>query len=100
MAVAVPGLLMARAAVAEHRPLTVGVLLPETVLAAAMVYLATVLSLLERGRVSFPIAVRDGVILIIGTILVAIAFGQFAAPRLNPPKWNWISFAGSRSRAL
>ncbi len=133
MAVAVPGLLITRAAVAGRRPLAVGVLLPEIVLAAAMVYLATVLSLFhagqigypgavsqflialtalalgaaglilagsttpsghEAGQVSFPIAVRDGVILIVGTILVAIAIGQLAGPRLTPPKWNWISFAG------
>jgi len=36
--------------------------------------------------------VRDGVLLITGTILVAIALGQLANPMLMPPKWNWISF--------
>lgn len=133
LAVAIPGLRITQVALADRRPLGIGVLLPEIVLAAAMVYLATALSLfhaghiaypgavsqfvtvlaglglgaaglvlagattpsaLEAGRVSFPIAVRDGVILIIGTIVVAIAIGQLAGPKLTPPHWNWISFAG------
>jgi hypothetical protein len=131
MAVAIPGLRVTQVALADRRPLAIGVLLPEIVLAAAMVYLATALSLFHTGhiaypgavsqfltvlaalglgaaglilagattaqhaeRVSFPIAVRDGVILIIGTILVAIAIGQLAGPKLTPPHWNWISFAG------
>lgn len=133
VAVAIPGLLITRVAVVDRRPLAIGVLLPEIVLAAAMVYLATALSLFhtghiaypgavaqfvtvlaalglgaaglildgattppaqQAGRLSFPIAVRDGVILIIGTILVAIAIGQLAGPKLTPPHWNWISFAG------
>ncbi len=49
----------------------------------------------ERGgRLSFPGAVRDGVLLIVGTILLAIAIGQLAGPKLMPPMWNWISFLG------
>lgn len=39
-----------------------------------------------------PAAVRDGVILIVGTILVAIALSQLGLARLTPPMWNWISF--------
>ncbi len=38
--------------------------------------------------------VRDGVLLITGTIVVAIATGQIANPALKAPKWNWISFLG------
>ena len=37
---------------------------------------------------------RDGVILIVGTILMAIAFGQLAGAALKAPQWNWISFLG------
>ncbi len=46
----------------------------------------------ERGAISLLAAIRDGVILIVGTILLAIALGQLAMPALVPPKWNWISF--------
>ncbi|HZD16182.1 MAG TPA: hypothetical protein VE196_13890 [Pseudonocardiaceae bacterium] len=133
LAVAIPGLRITQVALADRRPLATGVLLPEIVLAAAMVYFATALSLFHAGhtaypsavsqfltalaalglgaaglvlagattpsaqyagQVSFPIAVRDGVILIVGTILVAIAIGQLTGPKLAPPHWNWISFAG------
>lgn len=38
--------------------------------------------------------VPDGAILVVGTILMGIALGQFANERLMPPKWNWISFLG------
>lgn len=131
--VAICGLLIAQVAVTDRRPRPVGVLLPQIVLAAAMVYLATALSLFhtgytaypaavsqfvavltglglgaaglvlsgaatppagETGGVSFPIAARDGLILIVGAILIAIAIGQFAGARLTPPRWNWISFTG------
>lgn len=46
------------------------------------------------GHITFPILVRDGVILIVGTILMAIAFGQLAGAALKAPQWNWISFLG------
>jgi hypothetical protein len=38
--------------------------------------------------------VADGVILVIGTILLGIALGQTGNERLMPPKWNWVSFLG------
>ena len=53
---------------------------------------ATIPLSVERGRLSLPAAIRDGVVLIVGTILVTIASGQFAMAQLTPPKWNWISF--------
>ncbi|MEA2670678.1 MAG: hypothetical protein QOG45_898 [Chloroflexota bacterium] len=46
------------------------------------------------GRISPPAALRDGVILITGTILLAIALTQVALPALRPPRWNWVSFLG------
>lgn len=46
----------------------------------------------RAGKLSFPGAVRDGVLLIVGTILLAISIGQLADPKLMPPMWNWISF--------
>ncbi|MGH3765344.1 MAG: hypothetical protein ACRDS0_32945 [Pseudonocardiaceae bacterium] len=48
---ALPGLVITRATVAGRRP-AVGVLLPEIVLAAAMVYLATVLTLFHTGQIA------------------------------------------------
>jgi hypothetical protein len=46
------------------------------------------------GPISPPAALRDGVILITGTILLAIALTQVALPGLRPPTWNWVSFLG------
>ncbi|GHO82178.1 hypothetical protein [Dictyobacter formicarum] len=46
------------------------------------------------GHITFSLMLRDGVILIVGTILMAIAFGQLAGAALKPPQWNWISFLG------
>lgn len=46
------------------------------------------------GRISPPAALRDGVILITGTILLAIGLTQVALPGLHPPRWNWFSFLG------
>ncbi len=47
-----------------------------------------------RGHITFTIVLRDGVILIVGTILMAIAFGELAGTALKPPQWNWYSFLG------
>jgi len=38
--------------------------------------------------------IRDSVILIVGTIVVAIGLSQLANPALMPPTWNWTSFLG------
>ncbi|MGI8412721.1 MAG: hypothetical protein ACR2LV_06555 [Solirubrobacteraceae bacterium] len=38
--------------------------------------------------------IRDSVILIVGTIVVAIGISQTANPAVMPPKWNWTSFLG------
>ncbi|GCF11550.1 hypothetical protein KDI_51140 [Dictyobacter arantiisoli] len=46
------------------------------------------------GHITFPLMLRDGVILIVGTILMAIAFGQLAGAALKIPQWNWLSFLG------
>src|SRR5258708_15464864 len=46
------------------------------------------------GLVTFPSVVRDGVILLTGTILLAIALGQLPGAALKPPQWNWLSFLG------
>jgi len=137
IAVAAPGVLIAKVGVRVRHPLRVGVLLPEIVLAGALVYLgvampvfhaagisyqvglaqflavlaglvlgavglvlagATTPKASEAGRVAFPVAVRDGVTLIVGTIVVAIGIGQIAGMQLSPPKWNWISFATIKRR--
>lgn len=46
------------------------------------------------GEVTFPSMVRDGVILLTGTVLLAIALGQLPGAALKPPQWNWLSFLG------
>lgn len=38
--------------------------------------------------------IRDSVLLIVGTIIVAIGLGQLANPTLMAPKWSWVSFLG------
>jgi len=38
--------------------------------------------------------IRDSVILIVGTIIVAIGLAQLGNPALMPPRWNWTSFLG------
>jgi len=38
--------------------------------------------------------IRDSVILIVSTIVVAIGISQTANPAVMPPKWNWTSFLG------
>ncbi len=48
----------------------------------------------EASGVYPPAALRDSVLLIVGTIVVAIALSQLGMAKLTPPKWNWISFAG------
>ena len=37
---------------------------------------------------------RQGLLLVVGTILLAIGTGQLARSGLMPPKWNWTSFLG------
>ncbi len=38
--------------------------------------------------------IPDGVVLVVGTILLGIGLGQIGNERLMPPKWNWVSFLG------
>ncbi|HEY4387728.1 MAG TPA: hypothetical protein VGN34_25020 [Ktedonobacteraceae bacterium] len=47
-----------------------------------------------RGHITFSVLLRDSVVLIVGTILLAIAFGQLSGAGLKPPQWNWFSFLG------
>ncbi len=37
---------------------------------------------------------REGLLLVVGTIILAIGTGQLARAGLMPPKWNWVSFLG------
>ncbi|MDP9068467.1 MAG: hypothetical protein M3N53_09040 [Actinomycetota bacterium] len=38
--------------------------------------------------------IPDGVVLVVGTILLGIGLGQIGNERLMTPMWNWISFLG------
>ena len=62
---------------------------------------ALALSGTTRGKSAHPkrkiapaASLRDGVILIVGTILLAIALGQISGAALKPTQWSWISFLG------
>lgn len=46
------------------------------------------------GQVTFPSMVRDGVILLTGTVLLGIVIGIFPGATIKPPHWNWVSFLG------
>ena len=46
------------------------------------------------GSTSVVAALRDGLVLITGVVLMAIALTQMALPVLRPPRWSWISFLG------
>ncbi|MDQ6784078.1 MAG: hypothetical protein M3063_11680 [Actinomycetota bacterium] len=48
----------------------------------------------ETSGVHWASVIRDSVILIVGTIVVAIGLTQLANKALMPPKWSWISFLG------
>ncbi len=48
----------------------------------------------ERGEGAWARAAREGLLLVVGTILLAIGTGQLARSGLMPPKWNWTSFLG------
>jgi hypothetical protein len=44
------------------------------------------------GMLSPAAMVRDGLLLIVGTLLLAVGLDQLSAPELLPPPWNWASF--------
>ena len=46
----------------------------------------------RTGRMSDFIP--DGVLLVVGTILLGIGLGQLGNERLMTPRWNWVSFIG------
>lgn len=47
-----------------------------------------------KTGVHWASVIRDSVLLIVGTIVLAIGLGQTANPALMPPMWNWTSFLG------
>lgn len=46
------------------------------------------------GRLALGSMIRDGVILLTGTVVLAISLSQATGPALHPPLWNWVSFLG------
>ncbi len=48
----------------------------------------------EAAEGAWARAAREGLLLVVGTILLAIGTGQLARSGLMPPKWNWTSFLG------
>lgn len=77
--------------VAQFVAVISGLVLGATVLALPAPPAATSSS---STGIHWPSIVRDSVILIVGTIVVAIGLAQLANPGLMPPKWNWTSFLG------
>ena len=57
---------------------------------------ATAFALTQQGRGTGRVHdfVPDGVLLVVGTILLAIGLGQLGNERLMTPRWNWVSFIG------
>jgi hypothetical protein len=43
-------------------------------------------------RAHLAVIVRDGVVLVVGTLLLAIALSEVTSATLQPPHWNWVSF--------
>jgi len=46
----------------------------------------------RAGRINGAAGLRDSVILIVGTILLAISLSQLAGNALKPTQWNWFSY--------
>ena len=47
-----------------------------------------------RGTGRLSDFIPDGVLLVVGTILLGIGLGQLGNERLMTPRWNWVSFIG------
>lgn len=77
------------AALAQFSAVMVGLVLGATTLALPAPVADERLTGVQWGWV-----IRDSVILLVATIVVAIGISQTANPALMPPKWNWISFLG------
>jgi uncharacterized membrane protein SirB2 len=56
----------------------------------------TAFALTPEGRGTRRVSdfVPDGVLLVVGTILLGIGLGQLGNERLMTPRWNWVSFIG------
>ncbi len=48
----------------------------------------------EEAEGAWAYGAREGLLLVVGTIILAIGTGQLARAGLMPPKWNWVSFLG------
>jgi hypothetical protein len=47
-----------------------------------------------RGTGGVSDFIPDGMLLVVGTILLGIGLGQLGNERLMTPRWNWVSFIG------
>ncbi len=56
----------------------------------------TAFALTPKGRGTGRVSdfIPDGVLLVVGTILLGIGLGQLGNERLMTPRWNWVSFIG------
>jgi hypothetical protein len=56
----------------------------------------TACALTRKGRATGRVSdfIPDGVLLVVGTILLGIGLGQLGNERLMTPRWNWVSFFG------
>ncbi|MDQ2729493.1 MAG: hypothetical protein M3Y91_16900, partial [Actinomycetota bacterium] len=77
------------AALAQFIAVVVGLVVGATTLA-----LPAPVPLERPTGVQWGWVIRDSVILVVATIVVAIGISQTANPALMPPKWSWISFLG------
>ncbi len=64
--------------------------------AIGLVLGGTAFALTPQGRGTGRVSdfIPDGVLLVVGTILLGIGLGQLGNERLMTPRWNWVSFIG------
>ncbi len=64
--------------------------------AIGLVLGGTAFALTPQGRGTGRVSdfIPDGVLLVVGTILLGIGLGQLGNERLMTPRWNWVSFVG------
>ena len=58
----------------------------------ALVFAGVTRGIRQASRFSPVASLRDGVILIVGTIVIAISLSQIAGSTVKPPQWNWASY--------
>jgi len=102
IAVAAPGVLIAKVGVRVRHPLRVGVLLPEIVLAGALVYLGVAMPVFHAAGISYQVGLAQFLAVLPGWCWVRSGWCSPVPPLLGHPKPDgsrspWRSVTGSPS---